>query len=331
MKNGMEKAILDFPKQFLFKPKIVYRQKLARAEGALLVGMGGSHLAADTLLSIMPDLPLRIYHDYGLPKLLKREMVIVSSYSGNTEETIDSFHAARKRKAQLAVITTGGALLELAREHEVPHIVIPNSGIQPRMALGFGAMAILTLLEKRTAMNELRLLSRLLHSAFLHEKGKELAKMLKGKVPVIYASERNRALALNWKIKCNETGKIPAFWNVVPELNHNEMTGFDAKGETKHLANVFSFLFLKDNMDHPKVIRRMAVMRELFKKRGLAITELTLSQKKVTGRPLLSRAYSVYSSLLIADWFALQIAKHYGLESEAVPMVEEFKKLIMRA
>lgn len=147
-----------------------------------------------------------------------------------------------------------------------------------------------------------------------------MAGKLRDRVPVIYASNRNGALARNWKIKFNENGKVPAFYNVFPELNHNEMTGFDAMKKTKPLAKSFHFVILADNEDHPQIKRRMDVIEKLFAKRGLRTERVGISGA--------TRYERIFSNLLLAEWASYHTALLYGVEAEEVPMVEEFKKLI---
>ena len=150
--------------------------------------------------------------------------------------------------------------------------------------------------------------------------GQKLANELRSKIPVIYASARNAAVAYNWKIKMNETGKIPAFYNVIPELNHNEMTGFDVSEKTKKLSENFHFVFLTDAADHSQIKKRMTVCKKLYENRGLAVTTIALSGDAVFEK--------IFNSLLLADWAALHTALSYGVSPDGVPMVEEFKKMI---
>ena len=338
MKNGMEKAIKDFAKQFSFKPVIKNVGALPRGRNNkgkyLLIGMGGSHLSADVLKCLRPGHHLVIHSDYGLPPMsaahLKEHLVILSSYSGNTEEEIDAFHAGRRAKLNMAVIAAGGALLELAKEHGVPYIVLPETGIQPRMALGFGMLSILALMGRGREIKALGKLSAKLHPG-LHEKaGREIAKALRGSVPVFYSSARNEAVAKNWKIKFNETGKVPAFYNILPEMDHNEMTGFSAGGgpasggdavsKSRQLSKNFRIVLLRDSSDHPRVKKRFDIMEKILKKRGLSVLRSDFGGK--------TREERVFGSLLTADWAAYHTALGYGAEPEQVPMVEEFKKMM---
>lgn len=319
----MQEAILNFPKQFGYTPKIENLKKLKKTKNFIVLGMGGSHLAADLIRVYNPALSLHIHSDYGLPamdaKFLKQNLIIASSYSGNTEEVIEGLELARKQKLPVAVLAVGGKLIELAKKYGLPYVQMPHTGIQPRSALGFSLLGMLALMGEKKALSEARAVSALRFTS-LQGDGKRLAKRLEGKVPVIYTSRKNMAIAYNWKIKLNETGKIPAFYNIFPELNHNEMTGFDVKPASKKLSEKFYFLFLKDATDHPQNQKRMKVIAKLYKDRGLPVEILELTGKNPWVK--------IFSSLLLADWTAVSIADMYGLESEQVPMVEEFKKLI---
>lgn len=323
----MKDAIKNFAKQFEFDPKIENEGNLERRDSFVLAGMGGSHLAADVLRSLDPYIDLVIHRNYGLPKLrdkdLKKRLIIVSTYSGNTEEAISAFAEAQKKGLPLAAICKGGKLLELAKKHSVPYIQLPDTNIQPRSALGFSFLAILKMMGKEKELKDAQNIGVKLDALAYDKQGKELAKKLADKVPIIYASFRNKSIAYNWKIKINETGKVPAFYNVFPELNHNEMTGFDVQDSTRKLSESFHFIFLKDANDDKKIQARMDVLKNLYEKRGFSVEMVELDNSSMINR--------IFSSLLLADWTALYISEHYGTESEQVPMVEEFKRLIFKA
>ena len=320
----MEQAIRDFHKQFSFSPVINNKETFKQYNKFILAGMGGSHLAGDLLSVTHPYLDVIIHKDYGLPELFKSELaqrlIIVSSYSGNTEEALSTLQEALTHGYAVAVVASGGTLITIAQEKKLPYICIPETGIQPRMALGFSLIAILTLMGQQETLRELVPLVELLQAQDWESQGKELAQKLANRVPVIYASRRNFAVAYNWKIKLNETGKIPAFYNVFPELNHNEMTGFDVKPSTEKLSQPFTFLLFVDISDYALIQKRMHIVARLYQERGLSIELLELKG--------ISTWHKVFSSLLLADWTSFFLAKYYGLEPEQVPMVEEFKTLI---
>ncbi|MBI2577751.1 MAG: bifunctional phosphoglucose/phosphomannose isomerase [Candidatus Wildermuthbacteria bacterium] len=327
----MEQAIRNFAKQFEWEPKIENEDKLQRSGKYLVCGMGGSHLAGDIFQTVANGFDLSVHQDYDLPswpdETLKKTLIIASSYSGNTEETISAFEEAVNRGYPAAAIAVGGKLIELAKKHGVPYIQMPDTGIQPRSALGFSFKALAKLIGREDLLREAGELAFVLRPDDFENPGKQLAEMLIKKIPVIYASNKNYSIAYNWKIKFNETGKIPAFYNVLPELNHNEMTGFSARGgsasggDVKELSHNFSFIILRDISDPPKIQKRMEILEKLYDNRGLQVIVVPLNGSSVLQK--------IFSSLLLADWAAYYTAKNYGLEAEQVPMVEEFKRLML--
>ncbi len=320
----MRQAINNFPQQFTWQPKIMNENQLKEKEKVVVCGMGGSHLAADILKDLRPDLRLSIHNSYGLPGWkedeLKKSLIILTSYSGNTEEVLDAYALARNLNLAMAVITIGGRLLELAKRDKISYVQMPDTGIQPRSALGFSFLSLLKLLGLNDFLVLAEDLSKFLNPEKHVDFAREIIEKIGNKVPVIYAADRNFSLAYNWKIKLNETGKIPAFYNLLPELNHNEMNGFDVHDSIRDLTDNFIFLMIRDETDHDRIKKRFTVLEKLYQKRGLPVLEINLEGK--------SRLEKFFSNLLLADWVAYFTAKKFGLEPEAVVMVEEFKKII---
>lgn len=319
----MEKAIRTLNVQFAYKPEIINKKNLKKRSGFIVAGMGGSALSAGLLKDAFPSLGVMIHRNYGLPnvssKELKNHLFIASSYSGNTEEVIDALSAARKAKLAVAVVATGGKLLKIAIDNKLPYIQMPDHGIQPRMALGFSCVALLKLMGKEAELRKISALASLDSDKF-ETAGRNLAGKLLGKIPVVYASDKNGYLAYTWKIKFNETAKVPAFYNVFPELNHNEMVGFSGEGEAKKITEKFFFLFLRDKKDDPRVRRRMEVLEDVFKNIGMDFAVIDSDGKNDPER--------IFSSLMLADWVTYYLAYKYGVDPEAVPLVERFKKLL---
>ncbi len=320
--NVMEKTIGDFPKQFAWEPKVINGDKLGTYLRYVLVGMGGSGLAGKLLNTSNPEIDFSVHSDYGLPLYFGKDtLVILSSYSGNTEEVISALQETQEKGVPVAVLAKGGRLIEMAEKNGLPYVQFPDTGIQPRSATGFSFRALAKLIGREDILKDTAHLQDLLLPEDLESQGKTLAKALFKKVPVIYSSYSNRSLAYIFKIKLNETGKIPAFFNVLPELNHNEMTGFDIIDSTKELSENLHFVFLKDEKDNKRIQKRMEVLEQLYKDRGFEVEIVALKGKSVFER--------MFSSILLADWTAYHISKLYGTQPNEVPMVEEFKKLIL--
>ncbi len=326
MEGMIPDDIKAYGKQFDFEPNIENAAKLKKFGKFVVVGMGGSHLAADIIKAWHPEIDIVVWSNYGLPPLaekdLKERLIILSSYSGSTEEVLDAFAVAKTKKLSMVALATHGKLISLADKAKIPYVRIPDTHIQPRMATGLMLKALLALMGEKNLLAEAKALSTQIHPSREELRGKDLARRIHGVVPIIYASTRNQALAYNWKIKFNETSKIPAFYNIVPELNHNEMTSFDVKTKTMPLSRNFHFIFLKDAGDDRRLIKRMNVLEKLYRDRGFK-TEIILLQGK-------TELNKIFNALNLADWTAYYSAKMYGVEAEQVPMVEEFKKLIAR-
>ena len=316
----MEESIYNFPRQFAWNPEMVGAAYKKGIEKYIVVGMGGSHLAADLLSVTHPHLSIAVHKNYGLPflsqKEIKKTLVILSSYSGNTEEVLDAFKKVRILGLKCAVTAMGGTLLTLAQKYAIPHVQLPDTGIQPRMATGFSLKALLKIMSDEDALKKTSELGETLNAEDFRARGRNIANMIKQRIPVIYASESNFPLAYNSKIKFNETGKVPAFCNMLPELNHNEMTGFSESQSVKK----FCFILLKDAADHPRIIKRMNILKRLLLKKGARVKTIDISHKNIW--------YKIFSTLLIADFAAYHVAKNLGHDPEDVPMVEEFKKMM---
>ncbi len=315
-------AIQNFAQQFSYSPEIVNGNKLKAAESFIVAGMGGSQLAAGLLKDYAPKLNVLQHRNYDLPEipkaLEKKTLVIISSYSGNTEEILDSFRRARKKKLPVAVLTAGGTLLTLAHKHKVPYIELPDKKIEPRSAIGYSFQALLALTKQTKILKDASQLVNILKPSHSQFTGQALAQKLKHLTPVIYASEANQSLAYFWKITLNETAKIPAFFNVLPELNHNEMTSYESHPDTHALIKPFAFLLLHDSDDHPRIQKRMTILENLFRERHLPIHPLLLEGTR--------RLQRMFNAIILAEWTAYYTSQFYRTNPDQVPMIEDFKK-----
>ncbi|MDO8492151.1 MAG: SIS domain-containing protein [bacterium] len=318
----MEDAIRDFPQQFDFEPKIENEDKLAKKDKFIVCGMGGSHLGAWLLKRHNPNLDLLLHRDYGLPRVpeyfLRESLIILSSYSGNTEEVLDVGRLAFGKGLSLAVIADSGELLDFAKENEIPYIDLPNTGIEPRMAVGFTMLAIARLMQDGELEEEVRKAGKQVEPSLNKETGERLAEKLVDKKIVVYSSTLNLPLAYNWKIKFNETAKIPASYNVFPELCHNELSGYDAVDLTSGLSRDTHVLILMDAEDDPRILKRMKILKSILNDKKIPASEITIS-----GESALTK---IFNSILLAEWVALTLAHHYGVSDAKTPLIAEFKK-----
>jgi len=308
-----EEGIIGIPKQFEYKPELIGQDKIRAFKKIIVLGMGGSRLAADILNMLKPELDIHIHSDYDLPVLgvgtLQSALIIANSYSGNTTEVISGTKIAIEQRLNLAIISSGGELLKIASQNDIPHIALPPTEFQPRMMMGHDLMAIAKLTGFDTG--EVEKCSSL-DTAALKSPGHELAGKINSSVPLIYTSERLNGLGYIWKIIFDETAKIPAFHNRFPEADHNEIAGF-----AKDWTGKFHGLFLRDGSD-PRIDERMDLTAELFKTHGIPVETIPL-----TGASL---AEKITSSIILSHWTALALAETNNVNPAAVDVIENFKK-----
>lgn len=330
----MREIILDFPNQFSADfPEIKTIKKIKNLKLIIICGMGGSALAGD-LLKIVTDFPIIIQRNYGLPapsagpltSKEKNAIVICVSYSGNTEETISSYQEALKNELFVLSLSSGGKLAELSLKNKTPQVKIP-AGLPPRSALGYIFNALVRILEKQNIIIDgLKNLAKTIKAEKLEGAGKFLAKKLIGKIPIIYSSEKYRALAYNLKTKFNENTKIPAFINTFPELNHNELVGFQPLSEAtihRHLQMLavcrnLAVLILRDKEENEVILKRMALTAELIKKNGFEVETIEMEGDNDLEK--------IFNTSLLGDWISYYLALEYDVNPLETEIIEEFKK-----
>jgi len=233
-----------------------------KANNIIICGMGGSALAGDFVKSLFyPNLKITILKDYTLPNYVDDTyLCICVSYSGNTEETINAYETAVKKTKNVLVICSGGKLSELSKKNGNKIILVP-SGLQPRMAFVYQSMPIINVLINSKLLNyDLTEESKAVFVALNQDFEKNAEKIvneLKNSTPIIYASARNEAAAYKWKISFNENAKIPAFYNLYPEFNHNELNSYTEKKD-------YSIIMLYDNEDNARIKKRFSIVSEML-------------------------------------------------------------------
>lgn len=321
----MKEIILKSPDQIRHSIEVNKNVRISGDfDSIILAGMGGSGHPGDLLNALgLTNLPLTVYRSYGLPRIYgKKPLVIASSYSGNTEESITAYQSAKQKGYGLAVNTAGGKLEEYAKADKAPLIKIDYAGFQPRHTLNASVTGLATALANSNLAQDIS--ADLLRIADVLDKkipslenaGKELAQKLKNSVPVFTSSNALAFAAKNFKIQTNENAKTPAFWNEFPELNHNEMVGFS--NPNQDYSGKFHVVILRDADDNPRTKARMDVTKELYESWGVAVTEFA-----VEGRTL---AEKIFYAVSFGLWTTYYLALEYGTDPVPVAGVENFKK-----
>lgn len=296
----------------------------------VVTGMGGSALAAlllKTWLKSELRVPFEIVRTYDLPEYVDyNTLVIASSYSGNTEETVSALEAAMERNAQVAILTSGGKLKSYSDEHSIAAVVMPGH-LQPRMAVIYNLRALAAILGQFGVANydhfgEIADLADWLgkesaawQSDVSTDKNyaKQLALLAVGKTPVFYGGALTAPAAYKWKISWNENAKNMAFWNEYPEFNHNEFLGW-----TSHpVDKPFVIFDLVSHLEHPQILKRFDVSDRLLS--GMRPKANTIPLK---GETLLAQL--LWASIL-ADFASIYVAILNGVDPTPVAIIEKLK------
>ncbi len=292
----------------------------SRPASIVITGLGGSAIGGDlvrVLVEIGGKVPVVVNRDYNLPGFAGPDtLVVASSYSGNTEETVSAYQQAIERGCRVACVTSGGQLADMAEADGVPCCKVPG-GRPPRASTGYLFVPTLSIVAASTDLDEacgpgavegsLPLLDRCSdrwrrEAVLADNQAKKLAVALHGRIPIFYGTQGLRGvLALRWKGQFNENAKVHAFANVLPEQNHNEILGWDQAAQQSHGWSVVYLRDPQEKEETPRIARRVSVLRTVIGNRAsqheVWADGDTLMQK------LLSQLYfgdfvSVYAALL---------------------------------
>jgi glucose/mannose-6-phosphate isomerase len=332
--SGMRKLLLRFPEQIeeaiAIGKKTGISLDLSKVSSIIITGLGGSAIGGDLLRSYLAGevgIPIVVNRHYFLPQFVtRRSLVIVSSYSGNTEETLAAHHDALKRGARLLCISSNGATEKVARQHKSALIKIPE-GFPPRAALGYSFFPILVTLirnglvrsRRRDFQETVELLKR---KAVLYCKlesssndAVSIARQLKGRLPVIYSTtEHLDSVNLRWRTQLAENAKVLAYGNVLPEMNHNELVGWNV---LKKLMKEIAVVILRDADEHPRVRVRLDLTKRIVSKYSSHVTEV-----KSEGETLLARMFSL---IHLGDWVSYYLAVLNGVDPTPVKVIDYLK------
>ena len=301
-----------------------------QVENVVVLGMGGSGIAGDVLVAtaapFMP-VPVTVVKGYEPPDFVGTgSLVFAMSFSGNTEETLEAAAGAYEAGASLIVVAGGGALAELAAEWDVPVVPVPSDIPQPRAALGAMAIPPLVLLEEiglfpgatqwvDQAVDQLRLRrDALVRSGSAAE---EVARRIGRTIPLVHSSgDLGGAAALRWKAQVNENAKSPAFYNVYPELCHNEVAGWGQHGDaTRQLITLVN---LRHDAEHPQVSRRFDLVVDVLREVVADVIEV-----RAAGEGDLAQLLDL---ALFGDFVSLHLAGNEGIDPGPIPVLDEIKQ-----
>jgi len=306
-----------------------------RVDEIVLLGTGGgSSVSGGMIRSLLFDelkLPVIINQGYNIPAFVDgNSLIFVVSHSGNTEETLSALSQAMETAATIIAITSGGKLKEIAQENDIPLLIVPADIGHPRRDLGYIFIPMLVMLTKmglisdktsdiKETINLFTELNKQYNPEVPIERNlaKQIAQEIYGYIPLIYGSLDNLdAVAWRWKNQFGENSKLMAFWNVIPNLHHDEAVGWDMP---KELIEKFYLIMLRDDvLDSPKIKKRKDITVQILSDRMGKVREVY-----ATGNSRLARLFSL---VYLGDFVTLYTPIYRGVDPTPVEVINLFKR-----
>ena len=333
--SGMYDLVKSFPEQWREGRQLAEAVEIdisiASKNQMVVVGMGGSAIAGDIVRCFAIDqspIPISVVRNYELPASVdENSIVIASSFSGNTEETLSAFEVALERNATIICISSGGRVSELAEEHSLPIVKIPG-GMPPRAALGYSLSVLMVVSSKLGLINlsdedwaESQSILENQTAEYCEPTGDhqamQVAEAMKSRFPFVYSSTGMlETVNLRWRGQFQENAKKLAVGNVYPELNHNEIMAWEfANGKTFH-GNL-GVIVLRDKADHARIQHRMDVTRRLLSEKAGYWTEI-----ESRGSSRLARMISLIN---LGDWISLYLAYLRDVDPTPIGLIDKLK------
>jgi len=321
----MKDLIQQFPAQLKEAVEIAAKAKLSSLKKpinkVIICGLGGSGIGGtitkETLFA-EAIVPIEVLKSYSLPSYIdEHTLVICSSYSGNTEETLECYSLAQKQKAKIVCITSGGTILELAKKDGNDFIVVPG-GMPPRSCLGYSLTQLFHILsyyqlapQKSSDIAEAA--ETLAHSQeSIMQEAHLIAKKLKDKMPVIYCTALHEGIAIRLRQQLNENAKILCWHHVVPEMNHNELVGWS------HNYTDVAVIVFNDKDENPRNKLRMDFCRKVFDKYAAEIIEIPSKGENTIAKKL----YWIH----LGDWVSMFLADERNVDAMDIKVIDNLKQ-----
>lgn len=321
----MERLINDFPQNIREALTIAEKVNLSAAveeiRNVLICGMGGSGIGGNLVANWLEKeltVPVIVVKDYEIPAFVDQNtLVIASSYSGNTEETLACVREAIGKKAQIAAICSGGELADVCAKNSFDCILVPG-GNPPRTALAFSLVQLLAIFYKKglassAGLTEIRFAGELIDSEKKHiqEEARKLAAFIKDKVPVLYACTSYEPVLVRARQQFNENSKVLGWQHVIPEMNHNELVGWGG-GDDR-----FAVVFFENEDNHPRNQKRLEITKEKVGEKTKQICSV-----HAKGNNLIER--SVYLIHLV-DWASFYLSEMKEVDAMDISVIDYLK------
>ena len=336
-KSGMLNFCVNATKQYSEAATLAAKIKISYPipDRIIVAGMGGSAIGGDLLKDWAKNkvaVPIEVNRDYHLPAYAGRKtLVIIASYSGETEESLSAFLDALKRKCMIFCVSSGGALLKFAKKLNVPFFEVPG-GMPPRAALPFMLVPLLVLMEKVTLIKSVKgelEEALVLLKKISYENGPEIptrdnfaktvATHIGDTAPTIYGFGVFRSVAQRFKQQFNENSKSAAKWEYLPELDHNEIVGWEGRGEQ---CKCFSIIFIRESDEPVEISSRIDITHQIMERTGLIMFDLEVQGKSTLAKML--------STIVVGDFISVYLAIMRGVDPTPVLTINFLKNALSK-
>jgi glucose/mannose-6-phosphate isomerase len=300
---------------------LTFKAPKNKIHNVVLAGVGGSAMGGIIVGKIaFPklEIPFYVNRNYLLPEYVNENtLFIASSNSGNTEETLTALDEAIDKGAEIACVTSGGKVMEVAKSKKL-NLAVLQGGAPPRTGLGDSSTQLFSVLYqyrlidssyKKQILAAAKLLDK--QKTAIHQKAEKIADAIVNKLPIIYAADQNEGIAMRFKQQLNENSKKHAWYNLFPEMNHNELVGWNQ--EYKDIA----VLILRTPDDYPRNQKRIEVCKEFFDK--YAASTIEIHPKGAT------RIEQTYYLIHLVDWISYYVAKKRGVDAIEIKAIDYLK------
>lgn len=326
----MKTLVENFSKQLTEAIGIGSNAKLTAAtnklNNVLVCGLGGSGIGGSILAELVvneANIPINVSKGYFIPAYVNENtLVIISSYSGNTEETLHCMELALAKKAKVVGITSGGTVLETAKKNNFDCIVVPG-GMPPRACLGYSLTQLFFVLNhfgiisgnfKMQLEEAVKLIDT--EEKNIVTEAKSVAQKLFGKFPVIYATTNNEGMAIRFRQQLNENSKMLCWHQIIPEMNHNELVGWRDKNDN------LSVIIFRDKEEYERNNFRIKINVETISKYTANITEVYSKGKS----PIEKAIYFIH----LGDWISIFLAEMRGFDANEIAVINSLKSALSK-
>jgi glucose/mannose-6-phosphate isomerase len=322
----MKQLVMDFPLQLqealIIGKNHKFLTPLANFDNVVVTGLGGSGIGASIVQNYVFDklkIPFVVNKDYFLPAFVgKRTLVLVCSYSGNTEETVMALQEAKRRRATILCITSGGKIAEYAGAKKLDCILVP-AGMPPRACLGYSLIQILRVLHHFNLIGnsyerEIKGSIKQLKAAGgdIQKKAMAIARKVHGKLPIVYSSSMIEGVAIRFRQQLNENSKVLSWSGAVPEMNHNELVGWRDDASDK------AVIVLRNEDDYKRVQARIEIGKKIFRKYGPTQIDIFSEGKTYWEK--------IFYLIHLTDWVSVYLAELRGMDATEVKVIDFLKK-----